>query len=224
MTDELFPCAHCGGNWAFGWSQRVIGRPSKPKFDFSQIGTGAGRALIMGDTASRPPEDPPTENVCCIVCEDCGMQTPWIPIGDNKNAALDKAGEIWNQRLNRPAATDGDLLDLIRKEITPVDAPYVLDLLARTTDGWEKRGPVFAMLAQKIVDGKITMRDFWPIDPVLIDAARYRTLQQLAKFVYIDGVASVQFPRIPATGGEEERSFEDRVGAAVDDLPERSRW
>ncbi len=50
------------------------------------------------------------------------------------------------------------------------------------------------MLAQKIVDGKITMRDFWPIDPVLIDAARYRTLRQLAKFVYTDGVASVQFP------------------------------
>ncbi len=64
--------------------------------------------------------------MCCIVCEDCGMQTPCIPIGDNKNAALDKAGEIWNQRLNRPAATEGDLLDLIRKEITPVDAPYVL--------------------------------------------------------------------------------------------------
>lgn len=224
MTDELFPCAHCGGNWAFGWSQRVIGRRSRPVLDFSQIGTGAGRALIMGDMESRPPDEPPTEKVCCIVCEECGMQTPWIPVGDDKNAALDKAGEIWNQRLNRPAATEGDLLDLIRKEITPVDAPYVLDLLSRTSEDWEKRGPVFAMLAQKVGDGKITARDFWPIDPVLIDAARYRTLQQLARFIYIDGVPSVQFPRIPATGGDEERSFEDRVAAAVDDLPERSRW
>jgi hypothetical protein len=52
-----------------------------------------------------------------IVCEECGMQTSWIPVGDDKNAALDQAGEIWNQRLNRPAATEGDLLDLIRKEI-----------------------------------------------------------------------------------------------------------
>ena len=224
MTDQLFPCAHCGGNWSFGWSQRVIGTRSKPALDFSQIGTGAGRALIMNDTERRPPSEPPTEAVCCIVCEDCGMQTPWFSIGDDKNAALDQAGKIWNQRLNRPAATDGDLLDLIRKEVSPVDAPYVLDLLARTEGDWETRGPIFAMLAQKIVDGKITARDFWPVDPVLIDAARYRTLQQLARFVYIDGVPSVQFPRIPATGGDEECSFETRVSAAVDDLPQRSRW
>jgi hypothetical protein len=224
MTDELFPCAHCGGNWAFGWSQRVIGKKSRPALDYSQIGTGAGRALIMDDIEQRPPSEPPTEAVCCIVCEDCGMQTPWFPIGDDKNAALDEAGKIWNQRLNRPAATEGDLLDLVRKEISPVDAPYVLDLLARTTEDWEKRGPIFSTLAQKIVDGKITARDFWPIDPVLMDAARYRKLQQLARFVYIDGVASVQFPRIPATGGDEECPFETRVSAAVDDLPDRSRW
>jgi hypothetical protein len=34
----------------------------------------------------------------------------------------------------------------------------------------------------------------------------------------------VQFPRIPATGGDDDSSFEARIGAAVDDLPERSRW
>ena len=75
----------------------------------------------------------------------------------------------------------------------------MLDLLARTNEDWGKRGPIFSTLAQKIVDGIITARDFWPIDPVLMDADRYRKLQQLARFVYIDGVASVQFPRIPAT-------------------------
>jgi hypothetical protein len=80
------------------------------------------------------------------------------------------------------------------------------------------------MMAQKIVDSKITMRDIWHIDPVLKDAERYRDLAQLAKFVYIDGVASVQFPRIPATGGEDDRCFEDRVASAVDDLPDRNRW
>jgi hypothetical protein len=159
-----------------------------------------------------------------IACEDCGMQTPWEPIGNDKHAALDLAGVIWNTRFNRPVATEGDLLDLIRKEISAVDIPYILDLLSRTTEDWETRGPIFAMLAQKVVDSKITMRDYWPVDPVLCDAARFRTLVQLAKFVYIDRVASVQFPRIPATGGDDDSSFEARIGAAVDDLPERSRW
>ena len=224
MTDELFPCKHCGGNWAFGWSQRVVGRPSSPKLDFTKLGTGAGRALIMDDTEPRPREEPPTEMVVCIVCSECGMQTPWQTVNDDKHAALERAGKIWNARCDRPVATEGDLLDLIRKEISAIDAPFVLDLLSRTADDWETRGPLFAMLAQKIVDSKITMRDYWPVDPVLVDAARYRKLAQLAKFVYLDGVASVQFPRIPATGGEDERSFEDRVAAAVDDLPDRNRW
>jgi hypothetical protein len=52
----------------------------------------------------------------------------------------------------------------------------------------------------------------------------YRTLQQIARSVYIDGVASVKFPRIPATGGDEDCSFETRVSLAVEDLPERNRW
>ncbi|WP_345817760.1 hypothetical protein AAGS40_29535 (plasmid) [Paraburkholderia sp. PREW-6R] len=46
----------------------------------------------------------------------------------------------------------------------------------------------------------------------------------MARFVYIYGVASVQFPRIPATGGDEDCSFGTRVSAAVDDLPDRNRW
>ncbi|WP_408181981.1 hypothetical protein [Paraburkholderia dipogonis] len=100
------------------------------------------------------------------------MQTPWFPIGNDKHAALEKAGTIWNRRLNRPAATEGDLLDLVRKEVSPVDAPYSLDLLSRTDEDWEARGPIFAALAQKIIDGKITARDFWPVEPVLKDAAR----------------------------------------------------
>ncbi|HEX7936040.1 MAG TPA: hypothetical protein VF573_23635 [Paraburkholderia sp.] len=69
-----------------------------------------------------------------------------------------------------------DLLDLVRIVISLIDAPYVPDRLARTTGAWEKRGPIFAMLAQTVVDGKITTWDCWPIDPVLEDAARYRTL------------------------------------------------
>ena len=64
---------------------------------------------------------------------------------------------------------------------------------------------------------------FWPVDTVLNNAARYRKLQQLAKRVYIDGIATIQFPRIAATGGD-EGSFENSVNLAVDDLPDRNRW
>jgi hypothetical protein len=58
------------------------------------------------------------------------------------------------------------------------------------------------MLAQKVGDSKITMRDFWPIDSVLTDAARYRKLAQLEKFVYIVGVESIQFPPYPLQGAK----------------------
>lgn len=125
--------------------------------------------------------------------------------------------------MRRPVAKEGDLLKLIRKEISALDAPFLIDLLARTEDDWEKRGPIFAMLAKKIVDSQITMSDYWAVDTVLNDAARYRKLQQLAKRIYIDGIASIQFPRIPATGGD-EGNFENSINLAVDDLPDRNRW
>ncbi|MFM0308418.1 hypothetical protein P0D71_11575 [Paraburkholderia sp. RL17-383-BIF-A] len=54
------------------------------------------------------------------------------------------------------------------------------------------------------MDGRITARDFWPIDPVLVDAARYRSFQRPARFVYIDDVSPVQIPRIPAMGGAKD--------------------
>jgi hypothetical protein len=221
MTDELFPCDHCGGAWAFGFSQRVIGRPSAPQRDFARLGPSL--APETHDMEARSPYEPPTEKVCCIYCEECGMQTPWIATGNNRHAALDQAGEIWNARTRRPKAKEGDLLKLIRKEIGAVDAEFLIDLLSRNEDDWEKRGPMFATIAKKISDSKITMSDYWPVDTVLNDAARYRKLQQLAKRIYIDGIASIQFPRIPATGGD-EGSFENSVNLAVDDLPDRNRW
>ncbi|WP_250537125.1 Lar family restriction alleviation protein [Caballeronia sp. AZ10_KS36] len=221
MTDELFPCDHCGGKWSFGFSQRLVGRPSAPERDFARLGNSL--APPMQDMEPRSPYDVPYEKVCCIFCEECGMQTPWIPIGNDRYAALDKAGEIWNARMRRPKATEGDLLQLVRKEVSAVDDAYLIDLLSRNEDDWEKRGPIFQMLAKKIADSKITMSEFWPVDTVLRDAARYRKLQQLAKRIYIDGIASVQFPRIPATGGD-EGNFENSVNEAVDDLPDRNRW
>ena len=125
--------------------------------------------------------------------------------------------------MRRPKAKEGDLLKLIRKEVSAVDAAYLIDLLSRNEEDWEKRGPIFGMIAKKIADSKITMSEFWPVDTVLNDAARYRKLQQLATRIYIDGIASIQFPRIPATGGD-EGNFENSVNLAVDDLPDRNRW
>ncbi|SAK96104.1 hypothetical protein AWB75_06982 [Caballeronia catudaia] len=221
MTDELFPCDHCGGAWAFGFSQRLIGRPSAPERDFSRLGSSLAPATH--DMEARSLYEAPTEKVCCIYCEECGMQTPWIATGNDRHAALDQAGEIWNARMRRPTAKEGDLLKLVRKEISAVDAAFLIDLLSRNEDDWEKRGPIFGMIAKKIADSKITMSEYWPVDPVLNDAARYRKLQQLARRIYIDGIASIQFPRIPATGGD-EGNFENSVNLAVDDLPDRNRW
>ena len=221
MTDELFPCDHCGGAWAFGFSQRLLNRPSAPERDY--FSAGPSLAPDMNDFEARSLFAAPSEKVCCIYCEECGMQTPWIPTGNDQHAALDKAGEIWNTRMRRPKAKEGDLLKLIRKEVSAVDAAYLIDLLSRNEEDWEKRGPIFGMIAKKIADSKITMSEFWPVDTVLNDAARYRKLQQLARRIYIDGIASIQFPRIPATGGD-EGNFENSVNLAVDDLPDRNRW
>jgi hypothetical protein len=221
MTDELFPCDHCGGAWAFGFSHRVIGRPSTPEQDFSHLGSTLAPATY--DMEARSLDEAPTEKVCCIYCEECGMQTPWIAAGNDRHAALDQAGKIWNARMRRPKAKEGDLLRLVRKEISAVDAELLIDLLSRNEDDWEKRGPIFGMIAKKISDSKITMSEYWPVDKVLNDAARYRKLQQLAKRIYIDGIASILFPRIPATGGD-EGNFENSVNLAVDDLPDRNRW
>lgn len=226
MTDELFPCDHCGGNFKIGWSQRVKARIGESEFDYSQFGRETEGPPIIGDTCRRPLSAPQTERLVCIYCqnEDCGMQTPWEPIGDDEHAAMAKVGAVWNRRTRRPTCLDGDLLDLIRKELSAVDAPFILDLLARNSEKWEERGPQLAMAAQKIVDSKITMRDFWAIDPVLKDASRYRKLVQLVKVLYIDQITHLQFPRVVAVGSMEHHAFEDRIAASVDELPDRNRW
>jgi hypothetical protein len=221
MTDELFPCDHCGGKWAFGFSHRLLKRPSAPARDY--LTSEPSFAPEMNDLEARSLFAIPQEQVCCIYCEECGMQTPWFAIGNDRHAALNKAGEVWNARTRRPKAKEGDLLKLVRKEISAMDAAYLITLLSRNEEDWEKRGPIFGMIAKKIVDSKITLSDFWPVEPVLNDAARYRKLQQMAKRIYIDGIASIQFPRIPATGGD-EGCFENSVNLAVDDLPDRNRW
>ena len=80
------------------------------------------------------------------------------------------------------------------------------------------------MLAQRLVDATIATFDTWPIDPTLKDAARYRKLMQLAKWVDIDGERHIQFPKVPTPREHQDMLFEDRIAAAVDAMPDRDRW
>jgi hypothetical protein len=100
----------------------------------------------------------------------------------------------------------------------------VIDMLARNKEDWETRGPIFAMLAQRLVDASVSTIDSWPIEPVLKDAARYRKLVQLAKWVDIDGERHIHFPKIPTPPEHSDLMFEDRIALAVDGMPDRDRW
>jgi Restriction alleviation protein Lar len=223
MYEQLYPCDHCGGRGTVGFSQRVVAEVGQPGFDYGQFGRHAGPPKI-GDVTPRPPYAPQTEKLTCVHCADCGMSTPWIPVGDDEHAALNQAAQIWNRRLNRPRIADGDLRDLIEKELGACDAQMVIDMLARNDEDWETRGPLFAILAQRLVDASVSTIESWPIEPVLRDAARYRKLVQLVKWVDIDGDRYIHFPKIPTPPEHSDLMFEDRIAMAVDGMPDRDRW
>jgi len=126
--------------------------------------------------------------------------------------------------VNRPPTTPGSLEELINKEVGPLDSQLVLSLIANNTEDWEQRGPTFAKLARRISDAIATSKDFWPVTPVLTDAARYRKLMQLVRFMYIDGIPHLHFPTIPANPELNDIAFEIRVADAIDNLPDRDRW
>ncbi|TDN59067.1 Lar family restriction alleviation protein [Paraburkholderia sp. BL10I2N1] len=226
MIEQLYPCDHCGGRPTVGRSQRLVEQDGAPAFDFSPFGRNAGPPKL-GDVLPRPLSAPKTEKLVCIYCSVCGISTPWESVGEdgqNELAAKNRCAAIWNQRLNRPKVNPGDLRDLIEKELGACDAQLVLNLLARNDMDWAERGPIFAMLAQRIVDATAVTFETWPISPVLEDAARYRKLMQLAKWVEIDGERYAQFPKVPAPAEHADFLFEDRVAMAVDAMPDRDRW
>ncbi|MGP8473775.1 Lar family restriction alleviation protein [Burkholderia sp. PR2] len=223
MLEQLYPCDHCGGRATIGRSQRLIDCPENRAFDFSQFGRFGGPPCL-GDVLPRPPEAPLTEKLVCIHCTGCGLSTQWEPIGDDEIAAKTRCAETWNRRLSRPKAGENDLQTLVERELGACDAQLVLDLLSRAEGDWATLGPVFKMLAQRVVDAAVVTLDTWPISPVLEDAARYRKLVQLAKWVEIDGHDYVQFPKIPSPSEHMDFLFEDRIAMAVDAMPDRDRW
>ena len=223
MYEQLIPCDHCGGRPTVGRSQRLTSFLPDPTYDCTQWGRLAGPPRI-GDTLPRPPEAPKTEHLVCIYCAECGMQTPWEAIEPNERAAMNRVGELWNRRLNRPEAEITDVQRLVEREIGVPDIPAVLDLLSRTKGNWDEMGPVFAMLARRLIDATIVTFDGWPIEPVLHDAARYRKLVQLVKWIQIEGQRYAEFPRIFSPSEDGELLFEDRLAVAIDSLPDRDRW
>lgn len=223
MIEELVPCDHCGGTPRIGRSQRVVARLGEPNFDYSVFGGDSGPPRD-GDMMARPPGAPQTEHIVSIHCSDCGMSTPWEPTGRDEFAALTRCGIVWNRRLNRPETTFEDIRSLINREIGAPDAPFVLSLLARSNRDWEERGPLLAALAQRVIDATAVCRDYWPINPTLEDAARFRKLTQLANFITVAGHPTIHFPPIISPLEHRDMVFEDRIAAAVDALPDRERW
>ncbi|CAG4914078.1 Lar family restriction alleviation protein [Paraburkholderia gardini] len=223
MIEQLYPCDHCGGRPTLGYSQRVVAQIGDNEFDYGRFGRQAGPPVI-GDVLRRPLSAPQTEKIVCIYCAGCGMMTPWEASGDSEKAAMGRAAVVWNHRLNRPKTTTGELRDLVEKELGACDAQVVIDLMARIDGNWEECGPLLSILAKRIVDAAVVTLETWPISPVLEDAARYRKLVQLAKWVDIDGERHVQFPRIPTPKEHQDALFEDRIAFAVDAMPDRDRW
>jgi hypothetical protein len=223
MYEQLIPCDHCGGRPTVGRSQRLTSLLPDPEYDHTEWGRLAGPPKI-GDRLPRPPEAPETEYLVCIYCAECGMQTTWERVEPNEKTAMDRCGAIWNRRINRPETGKCELQRLVEREIGTPDIPAVLDLLSRTTGNWDEMGPMFAMIARRLVDATVVMFDSWPIDPVLNDAARYRKLMQLAKWVEMEGERYVELPRVYSPTEHDDLLFEDRIAAAIDSMPDRDRW
>jgi hypothetical protein len=223
MIEQLYPCPHCGGRPKIGRSQRVVARIGEPGFDYSGFGKDDGPPR-RGDTLPRSLTGPQTEKLVSLYCSECEVTTDWEPVGDDEKAALDRCAAIWNRRVDRRSTTTEDIQKLIEREVGACDVQYVLNLLANSNGNWAERGPIFAQLAQRLVDATVVTLETWPIDPVLNDAARYRKLVQLAKWVDIDGERHIQFPRIPTPREHNDMLFEDRIGAAIDAMPDRDRW
>ncbi|HDR9180717.1 TPA: Lar family restriction alleviation protein [Burkholderia vietnamiensis] len=223
MLEHLYPCGHCGERPRIGRSQRLIDCEENRLYDYSTFGRYAGPPEI-GDVLPRPPEAPKTEKLVCIYCTGCGMQTPWEPVDEDDLGAKNRCFDVWNNRLNRPKLEADDLRTLIEREIGACDSQMVIDLLSRADGDWTELGPIFKMLAQRLVDATIVTIDAWPISPVLEDAARYRKLVQLAKWIEIDGHRYVQFPKIASPLDHNDGQFEERIAVAVDAMPDRDRW
>ncbi|CAM2158487.1 protein of unknown function (plasmid) [Pararobbsia alpina] len=157
-------------------------------------------------------------------CSVCLMTTEKIPSSPDRNAALTQLTNAWNQRPNRVPTTAGSIHELINKEIHAVDSAMVLEMIARNQEDWETRGPLLGELAAKCIDSALAYSDYWPIDAVIYDAARYRKLLKLARFFVVDGRRTLRFEPIVAAKSDSNMPFEGLANLSIDQLPDRNRW
>lgn len=215
MIEKLYPCPCCGGVPKSNRYSQVIEEENQ-----------SDSPLRIRAVQLRLVQPQLTRETVRIVCGSCGLATRWIAIVDaNENAALDECGRLWNTRTDRVPVQTGSLDELIENEINGDDISYFLALVARNDSEWETRGPILAKLAQRLIDAVIVEREWWPITPTLEDACRYRKLVSHARREEnADRPDAVVFPPITLANDTRTYAHEDRVAAAVDELPDRERW
>ena len=157
-------------------------------------------------------------------CTVCLMTTEKLPCSPDRNSALTQLTTAWNQRPNRVPTTAGSIQELINKEIHAVDSAMVLEMVARNQEDWETRGPLLGELAAKCIDSSLAYSDYWPIDAVIHDAARFRKLLHRARFYVVDGKRTLRFEPIEAVETDGPMPFEALASLSIDELPDRDRW
>jgi len=164
-----------------------------------------------------------------IVCTGCGISTPPQSLDDGHGRAFAVLSGIWNTRVTPRPTAQHELSGIVRKELTSSDLGAVLALIARNEDNWEERGPLFAAMAEKLLQPEPILQDLVPAETLLGDADRYRKLMRRAKIIQIDGRPWVHFEPIdalPATVSEELFGstiiLEEFLARALDCAPESS--
>ncbi|WP_223999933.1 hypothetical protein [Cupriavidus pinatubonensis] len=164
-----------------------------------------------------------------MVCTGCGMSTPPQSIDDGYDQAHAVLRGIWNTRVTLRPTAQHELSGIVRRELSSSDLGTVLALIARNEDNWEERGPLFAAMAEKLLQPEPFLQDLVPAETLLRDADRYHKLMRRARLVQIDGRPWVHIEPIdalPATVSEELFGgtiiLEEFLARALDCAPESS--
>ncbi|CAN7777969.1 hypothetical protein LJR296_007799 [Cupriavidus necator] len=134
------------------------------------------------------------------------MSTPPESLNAGRDQAHAVLRAIWNTRVTPRPTERHELSAIVRKELTSSDLGTVLALIARNEDDWEARGPLFAAMAEKLLQPEPFLQEIVPAELLLKDASRYRKLVRRAKVIQIDGRPWVHIEpldALPATVSEE---------------------
>ncbi|KAI3611771.1 hypothetical protein D8I24_0029 (plasmid) [Cupriavidus necator H850] len=136
-----------------------------------------------------------------IVCTGCGISTPPQSLDTGRDQAFAILSGIWNTRVRPHPTEQHELAVIVRKELTSSDLGMVLALIARNEADWDTRGPLFAAMAEKLLQPEPFLQELMPAEALLRDASRYRKLMRRAKLIQIDGRPWVHIEPIDALPG-----------------------